>query len=83
MKKVLSIFLSLLIAGSVSTAVPFVANGADAPAYKTGETSGNYTYELLEDGTAEITAYTSIEEQLEVPSALPGNLSEMHIARSA
>lgn len=36
------------------------------------ETSGDYKYTLLEDGTAEITAYTGEDTELEVPSSLDG-----------
>ena len=40
-------------------------------------TSGDFKYEILEDGTAEITGYTGSAETLEIPSALDGKTGNL------
>ncbi len=66
MKKVLSLFLSVLMLTSVVAAV-------DLSAYATTYyTSGDYEYTILDDGTAEITDYNGSASSLTIPSTLDG-----------
>lgn len=37
---------------------------------------GDYTYVILDDGTAEITEYSGSEKELDIPSELDGRLRE-------
>ena len=62
-KKVLSLLLAVMILLSV---LPFA--GVTAFAAK----SGDYKYQLLKDGTAEITEYTGTATNLTIPSSLDG-----------
>ncbi len=63
MKKVFSLFLSVLMLTSVVAAV-------DLSAY--AETSGDFYYSVLEDGTASITQYTGSATELAIPSSIDG-----------
>lgn len=64
MKKLLSIFLSVLITLSVLVMVPTVSGT---------EVSGNYRYIKQADNTAVITKYTGKEENVTVPSSIKGS----------
>ena len=61
MRKIISLFVScaLLATTSLTLSPPAAA-----------ETSGDFTYRILEDGTAEITGYAGTEEDLVIPSKL-------------
>lgn len=61
MKKLLSITLSIIMLISMSA-------GFDLSAY--AETSGDYEYTVLDDGTAEITNYTGSDTVLTIPSVI-------------
>ena len=62
-KKIVSIMLSVLMLISVLTVVPITARA---------ESSGDWEYEVLEDGTAEITYYNGSAAELNIPSELDG-----------
>lgn len=64
MKKALSIVLIFTLLTTVLYAVPLSADAAS---------SGGYGYEVMEDGTAEITAYTGAGGRITIPSVLGGN----------
>ena len=63
--------LTVVMLISVLYIAPYTASATDEEA--TTFTSGDYTYSLLEDGTAEITKYTGSENDLTIPTALDGN----------
>ncbi|MCD7796176.1 MAG: leucine-rich repeat domain-containing protein [Clostridiales bacterium] len=63
MKKVISLILSLTMLLSITA-------GLDLTAFAT--TSGDFEYEVLDDGTAEITDYTGSVTELTIPSTLDG-----------
>lgn len=60
-KKVLCILLSVLVLTSITA-------GLDLSAYAV--TSSDFSYDVLDDGTAEITGYTGSDTVLEIPSEL-------------
>ncbi|MBR3150069.1 MAG: leucine-rich repeat protein [Eubacterium sp.] len=63
MKKILSLVLTIVLIMSVVSAIPFSASA---------ETSGAWTYYLLNDNTAEIENYSGNESVLEIPSEIDG-----------
>ena len=63
MKKALSVLLSAVILITLCIVAP-VSAGA--------ETSGDYRYDILDDGTAEITGYTGSASNLTIPGKLNG-----------
>ena len=63
-KRIASIFIVLAM---LCTSIPFSAVSAVA------ETSGDYEYTILEDGTAEITNYTGSDTEIVIPSELDGH----------
>ena len=63
LKKSISILLALLLIFSVA---------ATTPVYVSAETGGDYEYEVLEDGTAEITNYNGSDESITIPETLDG-----------
>ena len=62
-KRILSIFLVMVM---LITMMPTFA----IPSFAL--TSGDFEYEVLEDGTAEITGYTGSATDLEIPSTIDG-----------
>ena len=60
-KKILSIVLALLMLISVFAVAPITASA---------EVSGDYEYEILDDGTIEITDYNGSDTDLEIPSKI-------------
>ena len=67
MKKRLAVLLALLMA------LTFLLSSAMGDGKKNNAiTSGDYQYELLQDGSASIVKYTGSSEQLEIPSELDG-----------
>ena len=60
-KKLLSVFLSVVMLLSITA-------GIDLSAY--AETSGDFEYQLFNDGTAEITEYTGSATNLTIPSKI-------------
>jgi len=63
MKKVLSIILSITMLLSITV-------GIDLSAY--ADTSGDFEYEILEDGTAEIINYSGSATEISIPSTVNG-----------
>ena len=63
MKKFLSIILSLAMLLSITAGIDFSAFA---------ETSGDYEYSVLDDGTAEITKYKGSATNVAIPSTLDG-----------
>ena len=63
-KKVISILTAIVMAVSLAGVLPAVTVGA--------ETSGDYEYTVLDDGTVEITGYTGSEAEIEIPSEIDG-----------
>ena len=64
MKKFFSLVTALIMAISLVGILPSVAASA--------ETSGDYEYTVLEDGTVEITGYTGSETDIEIPDEIEG-----------
>ncbi len=62
-KKIMSLILSALMVISIFTIVPITASA---------ETSGDWKYEILEDGTAEITKYNGAVSELVIPNTIDG-----------
>lgn len=62
-KKAISVLLSLMIIIAVITAVPV---------YASAETSGDFEYQILEDGTAEIIGYNGRAYDMIIPSEIDG-----------
>ena len=65
-KKIISLLLSILM---IITALPLTAVNSFAAEEIT---SGDYTYVVLDDGTAEITNYTGSATELSIPSEIDG-----------
>lgn len=72
MKRLLSVFLAFVIAFSVFFSVPINVFAKEIEVIETSNTSGDYTYAVLTDGTAEITDYTGLDNEITVPSTLDG-----------
>ena len=71
-KKVISTCLAAVMLLSTAVIAPLTATAAQTQAVITGETSGDFEYELLDDGTAEITGYTGSAAEVTIPSELDG-----------
>lgn len=63
LKKLNSVFLTMITIFGIIATVPFNASAA---------TSGDFEYNLLKDGTAEISAYNGSAAELTIPSELDG-----------
>ena len=63
MKKYISVLLSIALLMTLLTVASMTANA---------ETSGDFEYEILEDGTAEITAYCGSASELSIPKEING-----------
>ncbi len=61
MKKVLSLFMSLVMLISITAGLDLTVSA---------ETSGDFEYTVLGNGTAEITKYTGIATELSIPSTI-------------
>lgn len=72
MKKFVSLFLSICVLLSVTATVPFSVKGAETQNVELGVESGDYTYEILDDGTAEIADYNGSASVLSIPSKIDG-----------
>ena len=62
--KIISLLMSLVMVIGLIGVMPIVTAGA--------ETSGDYEYSVLTDGTVEITGYTGTDSDLEIPGTLDG-----------
>ncbi len=73
MKRFFSVFLAVLTLTFVFASCSKINSGSNSD-NDGALTEGNYTYELLEDGTAAITAYIASEtyDELEIPDTLGG-----------
>ena len=69
-KKIIGLILSLLLIISIFTVLPFTAGAVDTD---TSAISGDFEYQILDDGTAEITAYKGNATELEIPNAIDGH----------
>ncbi|MCD8327789.1 MAG: leucine-rich repeat domain-containing protein, partial [Ruminococcus sp.] len=65
-KKLLSLFTTLAMVLSLTICLPTISVGA------TTLTSGDYEYEILEDGTAEISFYDGTASTVNIPSKIGG-----------
>ena len=63
-RKIISLLLSILM---IITSVPLMALNSFAAS------SGDYEYELLKDGTAQIKHYEGSEKEIEIPSEIDGH----------
>lgn len=61
--KLTSVFLAVIMVFGIFAVIPFTASAA---------TSDDFVYEVLNDGTAEITGYSGSTETLTIPSELDG-----------
>lgn len=64
MKKIITKLLVIIMILSAFTIIPFTANAV--------ETSGDFNYEILDDGTVEITDYNGNATVLEIPNYIEG-----------
>lgn len=69
-KKSISLLLSLLMIIGVFTALPFTAGAVNTDVNTTSETYGDFEYEILDDGTAEITDYYGNVTEPVIPNSL-------------
>lgn len=71
--KALAVLLSAIMTFSVFSALPITANAAASDSESVGAyVSGDFEYQILSDGTAEITRYTGSETDLVIPSEVNG-----------
>ena len=73
MKKTISILLAVIMVLSVLFAVPFSASAQETQTAQTAVESEGYLYELLPDGTAEITESDFYIETANIPSTTAGS----------
>ena len=67
-------FLSIILCATVFATLFLTAHAQTAQPAETGGTPlGYYTYELLQDGTAEITGYNGSVEEVVIPSEIDGH----------
>ncbi|MBQ0098571.1 MAG: leucine-rich repeat protein, partial [Oscillospiraceae bacterium] len=75
MKKLICIVLCLVMIFSVFTILPFEVGAKEVEKSSVGIQSGDYYYEVLEDGTVAITDYTNTSKtSLEIPGRIDGKL---------
>ena len=74
LKKFVSMFLALTLILSVAAIAPISVGAAETNSESVGATytSGDFEYEVLYGGTAEITDYSGSATKLEIPSILNG-----------
>ncbi|MCI6616952.1 leucine-rich repeat protein [Ruminococcus sp.] len=72
-KKTMSVLLAAIMTFSAFSALPFTASAAEVEARNSvGAESGDYEYEILDDGTASITNYSGYDTELTIPSEIDG-----------
>ncbi len=75
-QKIISLLLSVIMIMSVFSIVPFTTSATEAGPAKTGATVDeaypDFEYELLDDGTAEITNYCGEGGDVTIPSTISG-----------
>ena len=74
-KKFITLLLSVLTVFSTVTTFPFTANAVETDIESVGESyiSGDFGYELLDDGTAEIISYFGDDSDVKVPGVIDGH----------
>lgn len=72
MKRIISLLLVIVIMLSVLMIAPLSATAVECEVEVTSYVSGDYEYELLDDGTAIITEYTGSGDELKIPSTIDG-----------
>ncbi len=74
LRKITSVCLAVIMILSVLTVAPLTAFAAETDSAGVGDTyiSGDFEYEVLDDGTASITDYYGSATELEIPSTLDG-----------
>ena len=73
-RKVLSVILAAFITFSAFSALPLTASAAVIDGNNAvGEEYGNYEYQILDDGTAEITKYNGEDTEVMIPSEIDGH----------
>ena len=71
--KTVSVLLAVVMLMSIVLCAPFTVSAAETESEVAGgERSGDFEYEILYDGTAEITGYTGSAKELEIPGELDG-----------
>ncbi|MEE1060579.1 MAG: leucine-rich repeat domain-containing protein [Ruminococcus sp.] len=71
-KKIIAVILSATMLLSVSSTAISVTAAEINTASSVSETSGDFEYEVLDDGTVEITKYTGSATEFEIPSEIDG-----------
>ena len=69
-KKSISLLLSLLMIIGVFTVLPFTAGAVNTDVNTTSERYGDFEYDILDDGTAEITGYHGNITEPVIPNSL-------------
>ena len=72
LNRLIAMALSISIMLSVISVVQFTATATQASVAEAGITSGDFAYEVMDDGTAEITDYVGTDSQLSIPEELDG-----------
>lgn len=72
MKKIISVFLCVVLILSVFVVVPFSVSAKEIDKSASKLINGDYEYKILKDGTAEITSYSGSNSELSIPSSLDG-----------
>ena len=72
MKRLFSLTIAVCMLIGITTVAPISVGAVETQKITTGITSGDYEYELLDDGTAEITGYTGSDTSITIPSQIDG-----------
>ena len=72
LKKLTSVCLAVIMLLSVLTVAPVTVNAAVDNSESVSATSGDFEYEVLDDGKASIIGYNGSATELEIPSTLDG-----------
>lgn len=76
--KALAVLLAAIMTFSVFTALPITASAAVSDSESVGAyVSGDFEYQVLDDGTAKITRYAGSETDVIIPSELDGHKVEI------
>lgn len=71
-RKLISVCLAVIMMLSVLTVAPITVNAAEENSESVSETSGDFEYVVLDDGTAEISNYNGSEANLVIPNIIGG-----------
>ncbi|MDD6646162.1 MAG: leucine-rich repeat protein [Oscillospiraceae bacterium] len=72
MKRLLSLAIAVCIIIGITTVAPIYVGAVETQKVTTGTISGDYKYELLDDGTAKITKYYGSDIDITIPSQIAG-----------